>query len=179
MKIQEVKKILIVLFMVGFLSGIVYANLFAKPYIVSMGIFSDYFLEQFSSVNINIDEYFCYIFRMRIAPLIFLGIAGCTKYKKIIGSVWILWTGFSCGIILTTAVLKLNIKGIVLCLTGILPHFVCYIAAYIIVLLYLFTYPEIRWNNSKTISIILFMLLGLVSECYINPVLMEIIIKML
>ena len=168
-----------VLFMIGFLVGIVYTNLFAKSYVLSMGIFSDLFLKRFSEMDFVMEEFILYIVKIRVVPVLFLIILGCTKYKKISASFCLLWTGFSFGLIMTTAVFKLNIKGILLCIIGLCPHFICYAAAYVMLLIYLFEYPGVRWNHSKTISFVLFILLGIITECYINPIMMNVFIQTL
>ena len=175
----DFRKIFTALTLVGFLSGIIYGNIFAKEYILSMGIFDEYLLNQYSGVNVSIEEYIWYIIRIRIAPVIFLIFAGCTKYRKIIISLFIVWTGFSFGLILTTAIIRLQLKGIIICLISILPHFICYIGGYLMLLIYYMSYPNSRWTGAKTISFILFWLLGVVSECYINPGLIGLVLKRL
>ena len=177
MKIQEVKKIICIIFMFGFFTGIIYLNIFAKSYLVSMNVFDQYFLEQYSGSSLNTSEYIWHIIKLRMFPVVFLSILTATNFRRIAGSVFLIWTGFSSGVILTTAVFKLGIKGILLCIVGILPHFICYITAMLILLMYLFHYPNTRWNGTKTVYIILFMLLGIITESYINPVLMDMCIK--
>ena len=56
MRIQENKKFLIVFCMLGFLIGIIYANMMSKDYIASMGIFSEFFLTQYSQTAIDVME---------------------------------------------------------------------------------------------------------------------------
>ena len=43
-RIQEIKKLAVIIGMFAFLTGIIYVNLFAKKYMISMGIFDEYFL---------------------------------------------------------------------------------------------------------------------------------------
>ena len=172
----DIRKILSVLLLTGFFSGIIYGNLCAKEYILSLGIFNEYFLEQYSGVRLNTEEYIWYIIRIRMTTIAFLILAGCTKYKKMIVGMFIIWTGFSFGLIITMAVLKLKIQGVLLCLISVLPHFICYIAGYMILVLYYLSYPNSKWNGVKTICFISFLLLGIITECYINPVIMEIIL---
>jgi len=167
------------IFMLGFIAGIIYVNIFAKAYVVSTGVFSDYFLEQCSVNQIDTREYMFYIIKIRVLPLLILGIAANTKYKKFAASLFLVWTGFSGGLIFTTAVLKMGIKGIGLCVVGVLPQFVCYVVLYTVLLLYLFTYPNTRWNSTKTMSITIFMMLGIISECYINPVILHVFMNMI
>lgn len=178
-KVQEIKKITTIIITLGFLGGILYVNMFAKNYVLSMGIFSDYFLSQYAGNSIKIDEYIWYILRIRILPIMIMIIIGNTCYRRIAGTIFILWTGFLSGVILSTAVLKLSIKGVVLCVISVLPHFICYVAAYAMLLVYSLTYPNTKWNKTKTISLILFVMLGIISECYINPVLLDIYIDLL
>lgn len=178
MEVREIKKAASTIFMLGFFVGIIYSNVFAKEYIFSTGIFSDYFFEQYSVHMINDKDYLFFIMRIRLLPLFVVGIASCTKYKKLVASILILWTGFSSGLLFTAATLKLGLRGIVLCIAGILPHYICYIASYSILVIYMYTYPNNRWNYTKVMSLIIFILLGIISECYINPVIIELFIKM-
>ena len=48
-----------------------------------------------------------------------------------------------------------------------------------VLLWYLFTYPEAKWNPSKMISMVLFIIVGILLECYVNPIIMELFLKTL
>ena len=48
-----------------------------------------------------------------------------------------------------------------------------------ILLWYFFSYPESRWNLSKTVSFLLFIAVGILLECYVNPVIMQMFLKTL
>lgn len=173
MKIRENRKYLILFCMLGFMAGIVYANLMSKDYITSMGIFNELFLNQYSQTEIDVTEYIWYVARIRLAPVILIAALGCTRLRKSVVAAALLWTGFSGGMLMTSAVLKMGLKGLILCLVALTPHFVFYIVGYIILLWYLFTYPEGKWNLSKTVSLVLFVAVGILLECYVNPVLMQ------
>jgi len=165
--------------MTGFLSGIIYINVFAKQSYLSMGIFDTYFLEQYSVSGFNTSNYIFYISKIRIIPVITLAILAATNLKRIAGICWLLWTGFSCGLILTTAVLKMGIRGIILCILAMFPHFICYFMVYLILIMYMFSFPVTKWNHSKTIYMALFLLLGIITECLFNPVVMDLYIRLL
>lgn len=179
LNIQDAKKITCISFMFGFLLGIIYSNIIAREYIIATGIFEDHFLQNFSANDLNTNIFIWYIIKIRFIPFLFLIVVSNTRYRRILTAIFLIWTGFSCGLILTAAILKLGIKGIGICVAGTLPHFVSYIIAYVMMFVYAFTYPAIKWNSTKTVSFILFILLGIITEVYINPVLMDIIIKML
>ena len=163
-RIREVKKIAVILLMSGFLAGIIYVNLIAKKYVVSMGIFSDYFLEQYAGSRIHTGEYIWYVMKVRTFPIVVILFLGNTRFRRMAGCFLLIWTGFAGGIVFTTAVLKMSIMGIFLCLIGIMPHFICYIAAYMLILIYLFAFPESKWNSTKTVSLLLFLILGIITN---------------
>ena len=116
MKILEGKKYFILCYMTGFFIGILYANLLSGDYMADIGILDDYFLEQYVQTEINTAEFLWYVAYLRLLPAVFLFTFGCTKLRKGAALVCILWTGFSSGLILVSDVMKLGMKGIVLCL---------------------------------------------------------------
>lgn len=179
MKISDGKRFFTIFLLLGFLIGILYANLFAEEYIISSGILNDYFLSQYSQIEIEAEKYLWYLIRLRFFSIVCVGALGCTRLKKPVVAGVLLWTGFSGGILMTSAVMKIGVKGIFLCLSGLLPHFLCYVAVYLVVLWYLLQYPHGRWNMTKTVYCVLLMLLGILMECYINPVLLKMFIRML
>lgn len=176
MKIWESKRYFVLFYMLGFLIGILYANLLSKDYITNLGIFNDYFLKQYMLSEVDTAGYFWYILKIRIMPVIFVGALGCTRIRKGIVVGVILWTGFSSGMMLTVAVMKMGVKGIILCIIALIPQFLFYIAAWLILLWFLFCYPEVKWNSSKMISFALLMAMGILLECYVNPVLVKLFI---
>ncbi|EOS81750.1 hypothetical protein C817_00479 [Dorea sp. 5-2] len=179
MKIQENRRFLALFCMLGFLIGIIYANLMSKDHIASMGIFNEFFLNQYSQEEINMPEYLWYIVRIRVMPAILVAALGCTKLRRGVVAGFLIWTGFCGGMIMTAAVLKMGIKGLILCLIALAPHLVFYIAGYLILLWYLFTYPDSQWNLSKMVSTALFLAVGVLLECYVNPIIMELFLKTL
>lgn len=173
MKILHTRKQLLAFFMPGFLFGILYVNLIMKKYTAEPGIFSDYFLNQFQSASIVAEEYIWYLIKIRTVPfLILLGLA-FTKMRKAASIAFLAWTGFSSGMLLSMAVLSMGIKGSILCIVGILPQFLLYIPAYMVIIWYSYTYPQNRWNTQKSIFLGLTMLVGIILEAYINPILMQ------
>lgn len=178
-EMREKKRRFVLVYMAGFLAGILYANLISGDYILNAGILDDFFLEGYIKTDIDMSGYLWYVAYTRLIPVVILAAAGSTKFKKgaVIG--FLLWTGFSCGIILAAAVMKMGIKGILLCLLSLFPQCLCYVTAYVMLLWFLYFYPKVRWNISKTICFLLFLLTGIMLECYVNPVVMKIFLQTL
>lgn len=179
MRMQESGKHFVLYYMLGFFAGIMYANLLAKDYITSMGILNEFFLSQYSADDINMAEYLWYVTRIRIYPVLLLGAFGRSGLRKGAVAVFLLWTGFSSGLIFTSAVMKMGIKGIILCLMALIPQFLFYMAGYLILLWYLYEYPRVHWNLTKTVIFLLLLAVGILLECYVNPVIMQMFIHTL
>lgn len=169
MRIHQSKNYFVVLYMLGFLGGILYANFIARSYITMTGIFHEYFLNQYTQTKIVAEDYFLYLLQWRVFPFAAVALLGCTKLRKAAAVVCLLWTGFSGGVLAVAAVLRMGAKGMLLCLVGIFPQLIFYILAYAMLLWYLYKYPESRWNSTKTIFVILMIGAGIITEIYLNP----------
>lgn len=169
MRIHQSKNYFVILYMLGFLSGILYANFIARSYITMTGIFHEYFLNQYTQMNIVAEEYFLYLLQWRVLPFVAVALLGCTRLRKAAAVGCLLWTGFSGGVLAVAAVLRMGAKGMLLCLAGIFPQLIFYIMAYAMLLWYLYKYPESRWNSTKTVFVILMLGAGIVTEVYMNP----------
>jgi pheromone shutdown protein TraB len=172
-KILHTRKQLFVFFMPGFLLGILYVNLIMKKYAVEPGIFSDYFLKQYQTTEIVAQEYIWYLLKIRMIPFLLLLGLSFTKLRKVSSMAFLVWTGFSSGMLLSMAVLAMGIKGSILCIVGILPQFLLYVPSYMVVIWYGYTYPQNKWNTQKSIFAALTMVVGLILEAYVNPILMQ------
>lgn len=160
-------------FMPGFLAGILYVNLTAGQEWAESGIFSEYFLKQYATVEMNVPEYLLYLAQIRLLPFLILTAAAFTKFRKIAAGGFLMWTGFTAGMVLTMGAFNMGIKGVLLCIVGVLPHFLLYIPAYVVLLWFALTTPRNRWNRQKTIFVVLAMGMGLVLEGYVCPLLMQ------
>lgn len=176
--VKNYGKVMILYYMAGFLGGILYTNLISKEYAVSLGIFNDYFLNQYVQSELAGGSYLWYLIKIRVAPLFGVFLLGMAHIRKLAAAVFLIWTGFLCGMIFTSASMRLGIKGIVLCLAALLPQAVFYGAGYAVLLMGLYYYPKINWNFQKTIAVFLAICIGVALECYMSPVLVKIILKM-
>lgn len=179
MKILHTKKKMFAFFMPGFLCGILYVNLIAGEYLKDAGIFSEYFLKQYAAVDVSVPEYMLYLVGIRL--FLFLVMTGFvfTRFRKAAAYGFLVWTGFSGGMLLAMGAFSLGLKGVLLCITGMLPHFLFYIPAYTVLLWYAMMAPRSTWNRQKTIFVVWMMGMGLVLEGYVSPVLMKAFLKIL
>lgn len=170
---------LFVLLGTGFLIGIIFENIIAKNQEISVQMFQNYFLKQYSSAEIRLEEYIWYVMKIRVIPFVILCILGCFRWKKLLAVLCLIWTGFLSGILMTAAVIQLGIKGVVICIIGIFPHFLFYGIVYGILFVYLFSYPHNKWKYQKTIVVSIMMLIGIITETYLNTYFLKWFIKIL
>ena len=169
MKIFHTRKQFLAFFMPGFLLGVIYVNFIARRYVADPGIFSEYFLNQFLDVQIDVREYLWYLLRLRAVPFLALTALSFTKVRRASVVLFLVWAGTSGGILLSSAAADLGMKGCLLCVTALFPQFLFYIPAFVVLLWYCYTAPQSHWNRQKTVFVILAMSLGLITELYVNP----------
>ncbi len=177
MRLRGNGRYFILFFMAGFLLGILYANVVAKDYVAAMGMFNEYFLSQYAREELDVQDYGWYIFRVRMTPVAMLAAAGCLKIRRWAAAFFLVWTGFLSGMLVTSAIIRMGMKGILFCLTAITPHFLFYAGSFLILLWCLYTYPKSRWDVTKTLAFLLLFATGMILECHVNPILMKMFIK--
>ena len=170
MKIGKYRnQLLIIMLAVGFFVGVLYQNVVAKQFGVSIQIFQSYFLNQYKQTKFVAEEYIWYVLKARLWPFVMLMLLWKLKWKKTISCLMCLGTGFLLGMLMVASLMQLGLKGILLCLGGMLPHMIFYVLAYSVLLLYFYHYPRRIWSPVKSIFVVLMMVLGMVTETYLNP----------
>lgn len=175
--IKNQSRVVILIYMIGFLLGIVYMNMSAGEYISSMGIFNRNFAERFQKADIKGVQYLGYLVRLRVLPAIILALIGTTRFRRIGSTVFLVWTGILCGVYFTCAVMNHGVSGVLFCVVGLLPHMACYLFAYGILFMTIFFYPKKQWNYEKTIAFCLAICMGIALEYKANPILVKMILK--
>lgn len=179
MKFPETKKVLIGSILAGFLLGILFADFIADSYVVQTDLFSEYYLKEFLGERTYTIEYGIYLTAMRIIPIIMLIAIQHTRIAK--GVVWLflLWTGFSCGLLMSVELMNLGSAGVLFYLTGIFPQIIFLIPAYGIVIVQITEHQGKSWNRGKIYAFLLFLALALFAEYFVNPILIKAMIHLL
>ena len=91
------------LYLIGFGTGILYANFIAKNYVTMTGIFHEYFLNQYTQVKIINEDYLWYLLRWRVMPLALAVCVANLGFRRLTAAGILLWTGFAAGILSVAA----------------------------------------------------------------------------
>ena len=167
MRIQGEQKYVLLAGMTGFLLGICSANLWMKQYVLDIGILNQYFLEQYNQTDIVYEAYLWYLVKTRGTPFVLLLAAAGTRYRKTAVMLTVVWLGFCFGMVICTAI------------TALAPQGIFYAMAGIVLFRYMLEYPMVRWDAGRSIRLGLFLMLGIITECYVNPVLTGLFLKTL
>ena len=185
------------LFFGGVCTGIVYANLMGARYVDQIRLLSDYLLQKYRGSEILNGELFWYCLRARILPVCYIWIFGLILFGCAVGYVYVFWYGFSSGFLLSVATLRFGMKGILLCVTGVLPQYIFYIPAMLVTLLAGSTvsmrlYGKENYSHTiaggrrKLIGIYFTLLIGItvvciigaLTESYVNPIFLKRILSL-
>lgn len=186
------------LILVAFLGGIFLANLSGKELLTTYGIMNTYFMKQYSYQAVDCDGLFGHVLLERLKGAVFLFLLG----KVLPGTVFrVSVEGLAAvvfGFLLVVSITNLGMGGAALTVCGLFPQWIFYGIAFLIFAFYRqeerdlmrgrsFSMENLTKRKSVTqrtyARVVLFMLvlvmllLGIVTESYLNPLLMEKILK--
>lgn len=169
MKLEKDVRGILFIFMLGFLGGIIYTNVVVKASVTVTNVFHESFLSQYTQITFVTWDYILYLLRCRLTPIGILGIGALTKWRKLIAAAFVIWTGFSGGVLAVTAVLRMGSAGMLICLVALFPHYIFYVVSYLVIVWYCWQYPKVSWNRGKLFFVAFMYFTGIVAEAYLNP----------
>ena len=114
----------------AFLIGVLLANFMGREKTAAAGILNDYFIEKYKYIGINRENLFFYIMGERMPVIMLLLIFSFSSLGIVIGMLNFGWIGFSIGFMLSAAVAKYGVGGILLVTGGMFPQYIIYITVY-------------------------------------------------
>ncbi|MCI8995152.1 MAG: hypothetical protein HFI31_01110 [Lachnospiraceae bacterium] len=174
------KKKLTAFFLTGFVLGVLYMILLGHVENSNM-LMSSYFFSKYQYMEYAPIHLFGYILKSRISLLVFLFLMGLTVVGTMTVLLFGLWAGFSFGLILTMAVMKLGIAGILLCVMSMFPQYLIYFPAFLYGLLRIYEMSQQKkWNRAYLVSFgvtAVLVITGVLLESYVNPALLKLLLS--
>lgn len=185
------KKLFTVIFMAGFLLGILYTNLLGREYMDSSSLFGSYYLNSYQYIEVVSSDLFWFILQKRIMPMVIVWVLGVTALGQAAVIGVLAWVGFSGGMLVSMAVMQFGFKGLLLCLGGLFPQYLIYVPAVFLLLHKVYAMSK-SYAREKAeagagqlllpyalslIFILLFLLLGVILESYVNPSILKLVLK--
>lgn len=124
------KKTAKVVVALAFIVGVLLANFMGREKTAGAGILNDYFVEKFKYAGINKENLFFFILGERIPVVILLFLLAFSSLGIVIGILNLGWQGFSIGFMLSAAVAKYGVGGILVIIGGMFPQYILYFFVY-------------------------------------------------
>ena len=150
-----------IIYALCFLAGILLVNLMGSGLLNTYGVTSFWDQSAVTFWSMSYDQYFWYIFFMRMKGLIVILLLGTVFGRRIVTRVFLAFFLFLTGIFITMSVIEWGLSGIVAVLLAMLPQWIFYLLAC--------TVYE-RGRERKVIFVCaLLVVLGCLAEGYISP----------
>lgn len=121
-------------FLIGFVSGVLLWNFGGKSMTEESGILDEYTLGKISSMELNHNAFFFYVLQKRIGTIWLLAMVSSTFAGIYLLYAYVVWLGFSGGALLSVAVIRYGVKGVLLMVISCLPQYFLYLPALLLIL---------------------------------------------
>lgn len=166
-------------FLACFLAGILLANLLDADIFQENGSLTRYYLKQFQYSCVQSQELLWHVCGNRLTLFLALLVLGSIPRGKLTHAVFVAWSGFAYGYFCVMALCGFGAKGLLLCLLALFPQFLFYVPVY----LGLVELSERRRERKRFRYLLAVLLLlaglsaGMLLESYINPIILQKILK--
>ncbi len=126
------KRKYIVLFLIGLVLGSVLINTMTSVYYNKINVLQDHFINLISDVVINKFEMFKNGIVQYYKEFALILILNCFFFGKIYNGVYLFVKGLGVGIVLSSYVMKYGVKGMLVYILSIFPHYFLYVPAIIL-----------------------------------------------
>lgn len=173
----------------SFLLGILIPNIIWKTAWNQKAAASIYLLSIFAGKDLEEQEYFIQVLKMRASIFILAALCGITVFGVVIAIAGLLGSGLLLGMVLTMSVLEFGIPGCAVGIGLVFPQYIFYIPCMLLLFTEIYRQSLETWKNQGRMAaditgytgrILLCGLgysLGILLEIYCNPRVMEFLMK--
>lgn len=172
----------------GIFLGSVWVYARKELFLETVGFLSEDLLYGMKYMTFTYDTFLFEVIKKRGIPILGIAILATTYLGVAVSYLYAGWLGLSAGMFLMTAILRYGLKGVILFLTAIFPHYLFYLPAWFLLLrgakelcccLYFpgncqRTYingrkDEIRFGAGVLLKVSGVVIIGILLESYVNP----------
>ena len=175
----HLKQLLFIGFLACFLIGIVLANMIGADSFRQIGGLTQYYLKQFQYADIQPQELLWHVGCNRLFLFLTLFMLGMIVKGNLVHVLFVAWSGFAYGYFCVLSISALGTKGFLLCLVALFPQFFAYVPAYLgLVQMSGHRRTYTGWRRAAWIILLLLVLIvGILLESYINPLILQKVLK--
>ncbi len=180
-----------ILFVIGFVTGVILPNLLWKTELEANGLPGLYLLTRVSQGMPANPEYFLYVLKTRGAVYALCMLCGLSVFGVPVSVVAGIWMGFLMGAVLTVSLLEFGVEGMFLAGVLFFPQYVIYIPVSLGLYRRSFQLSLRCWKNQRLSfgerkeygAFCAFagalLAAGMALESYVNPILIEMVLNKL
>ncbi len=178
-----------ILFVLGFMVGVVLPNLLWKTELEESGLPGLYLLTRVSQDMPANPEYFFYVLRTRGAVYLLCMLCGLSVFGLPVSVVASVWMGFLMGSVLTVSLLEFGVEGMLLGGALFFPQYLLYVPVSL-ALYRRSLQSSLRYWKNQRLSLqerkeygifcawaAVILAVGMAIESYLNPVFLEMVIQ--
>ena len=187
---------LMYLFMTGLFLGILFVNIRHDVWIKDDGLLNAVMIKQLQNSELDGNYLFGYIVKHRVFTILTVGLIASTIIGLPVICGYVCYLGVSAGCILSIAVVRYGIRGLLFMAASIFPQGFLLIPGYIFLFIWSmdcnrrlygkYNIPEERYfvgkqfvlqKGIKLLGILILIIIGCVIESYVNPQIIHFVIK--
>lgn len=166
----------LVLFFAGLLAGVLFVQTLDESGFA--GIFSEYFLNQYAILQIDYKRLLRYVGGYRLGQYLFLVCCAALPAAPLIQAGILFLLGMTWGTLISISTVRLGLKGVLICVAGVIPQIFFYVPAFGWGFLWVWK----RGNSRKKYLFLasagfFFLIFGIVTEVYLNPLILQQILR--
>ncbi|MBQ8879179.1 MAG: stage II sporulation protein M [Lachnospiraceae bacterium] len=185
----------ILIFTAGFMAGIMLINFRSNIFIGESGIFNASSLNRLTYLKIDNGTFFRYVTGERLRDYLVLVLLSTTYFGIIASYGAALWQGMMLGMVVTVAVIRFGISGLLLVMTSFFPHQLILLPAGIMMVMWCYRNCSVLYFGGRNtwiretkkrflirqmmmlLWILVVVIIGCILESYVNPILLEDVVK--
>lgn len=185
----------ILIFMAGFMAGILLINFKSNIFVGENGIYNSSSLNRLKYLEIESGAFFRYVTGERLRDYLVLGLLSTTYFGIMASYGATLWQGMMLGMVMTAAVVRFGIKGILLVMTSFFPHQLILLPAGAMMVMWCYRNCSVLYFAGRNIRIretkkrylmrqmmmflwiLAVVIIGCILESYVNPILLADVVK--
>lgn len=184
------------LFMLGLFIGILIVNVGHDTWINNSELLGTKMLERLESSTLERGSLFGYVLKHRLFTLCMLSLLATTMFGISIICGYICYMGLTAGCLLSVAVIRYGIRGMLLMLAGIFPQGVLLIPGYVALFLWAAGINRVLYSKGtymdsferysrqfylkkgiQIIEIMIVVIMGCLLESYVNPKMLHLVLN--
>lgn len=175
--------------LLAFFGGVVVANLIDREFLTTYGIMNDYFLSQYSYQKVDGNRLFCHIVVERGKAAFTIFLFGRVIDNRVFSVLTKSAVAAMFGFLIVVSIVNLGVRGILVSLCGLFPQWILYVMALVCCANEGGGEVESVWDGGRydrsatgwgnRLLAIFFLLVGIFTESYINPVILSGLLKII